>query len=147
MDNHSILAVLNDDETRRQIIRSLNGSFRVNETGTFSNAIEILRSEQTNLIIADIRVHDAESDFASVFDFMRWVKGDPIACSIPFVCLSSKLAEFEYQADALRIAARSLGAAKYLSLDKFDQSIFRQEIEWLLPEELDCTSSKHRIRS
>lgn len=133
-----ILAVLNRNETANQVSASLNhSSHSVTLAGTFSQAMDILRNagaaNKIDLIISDIRVLDDESEYSNVFDFMRWVKGDPFLRSIPFVCLSLEPILNQTLSDGVRIAARSLGAARYLTLEKFDQASFREEIEWLLP--------------
>jgi CheY-like chemotaxis protein len=132
MNRQTILAVLNDDDLQGQMVASLDGEVSITTARTFSRAIEILRMSQIDLIVSDIRAHDDESDFASVFDFLRWVKGDPFARLLPFVCYSESPAQFKYQTDALRTAALALGAVLYLEMDNFDQSLFRQEIDRLL---------------
>jgi CheY-like chemotaxis protein len=129
-----ILAVLNRNETANQISASLHLSCQsVILAATFFKAMDILRSDKIDLIIADIRVQDDESEYSSVFDFMRWVKGDPLLRSIPFVCLSLEPILDQTLFDGVRIAARSLGAARYLTMEKFDPALFRAEIELLLP--------------
>ena len=40
----------------------------------------------------------------------------------------------KYLSDGVRTAARALGAARYISMDHFDSTVFLREIEWLIPE-------------
>ncbi len=98
---------------------------------TFHNAMEILRSGDFDLIVSDVHLQNG----GSVFDFLRWVKGDPHMRATPFVCFSAEPAELgKYLADGVRTAARSLGAARYITMDHFDAQLFLHEIEWLIPE-------------
>ncbi len=56
--------------------------------------------------------------------------------AVPFVCFSAEPPEVgKYLSDGVRTAARSLGAAKYVSMPKFDGPSFLHEIEWLIPQE------------
>jgi len=97
---------------------------------TFHESMEILRNSEVDLIISDVHLQNG----GSVFDFLRWVKGDPHMQAVPFVCYSSEPAEIgKYLADGVRTAARALGAAKYITMEQFDANAFRHEIEWLLP--------------
>jgi CheY-like chemotaxis protein len=103
----------------------------VTKSDTFHGAMEFLRSSDVDLIISDVHLQNG----GSVFDFLRWVKGDPHMHAIPFVCFSAEPPEIgRYLADGVRTAARALGAAKYISMEHFDSHAFRQEIEWLLPQ-------------
>ena len=96
----------------------------------FHASMEVLRSSDIDLIISDVHLQNG----GSVFDFLRWTKGDPHLRAIPFVCYSGEPAEIgKYLSDGVRTAARALGAAKYITMEHFDSNLFRQEIEWLLP--------------
>lgn len=100
------------------------------QADTFHRSMEILRSSEIDLIISDVHLQNG----GSVFDFLRWTKGDPHMRTVPFVCFSSEPPEVgKYLADGVRTAARALGAAKYITMESFDANVFRQEIEWLLP--------------
>ncbi len=102
----------------------------VAKANTFHESMEILRSSDVDLIISDVHLQNG----GSVFDFLRWVKGDPHMRTVPFVCFSSEPPEIgKYLADGVRTAARALGAARYITMEHFDSNAFRQEIEWLLP--------------
>ena len=99
---------------------------------SFHNAMEILQGTDFDLIVCDVHLQNG----GNVFDFLRWVKGDPHMAITPFVCFSAEPPEIgKYLCDALRTAARGLGAARYISMDHFDGPMFLQEIEWLLPQQ------------
>ncbi len=99
---------------------------------TFHNAMDLLRTTEFDLIVSDVHLQNG----GSVFDFLRWVKGDPHMRSTPFVCFSAEPPEVgKYLADGVRTAARSLGAARYIGMETFDGPLFLQEIEWLIPQE------------
>lgn len=98
----------------------------------FQDAMETLRHSDVDMIIGDVHLQNG----GSIFDFLRWVKGDPHMRAVPFVCYSAEPQEVSrYLADGVRTAARALGAAKYITMEKFDKLAFRSEIEWLLPQE------------
>ncbi len=102
----------------------------VTKSATFHESMEILRTTDFDMIVSDVHLQNG----GSVFDFLRWVKGDPHMQATPFVCFSAEPPEIgKYLADGVRTAARALGAAKYISMDQFDANVFRKEIEWLLP--------------
>ncbi len=104
----------------------------VTKVDSFHNAMDLLRKSEFDLIVSDVHLQNG----GSVFDFLRWVKGDPHMCSTPFVCFSAEPVEVgKYLADGVRTAARSLGAARYIAMEKFDGALFLQEIEWLLPQD------------
>lgn len=104
----------------------------VTKVDTFHNAMEILRVRDFDLIMSDVHLQNG----GSVFDFLRWVKGDPHMRNTPFVCFSADPPEVgKYLADGVRTAARALGAARYISMDHFDGTALLHEIEWLIPEE------------
>jgi CheY-like chemotaxis protein len=103
----------------------------VTKVDTFHNAMDVLRITEFDLIVSDVHLQNG----GSVFDFLRWVKGDPHMRNIPFICFSAEPpAVSKYLADGVRTAARSLGAARYISMETFDEAVFLREIEWLMPE-------------
>lgn len=103
----------------------------VTQVNTFHNAMEILRGADFDLIVSDVHLQNG----GSVFDFLRWVKGDPHMRPVPFVCFSAEPKEVgKYLSDGVRTAARALGAARYVSMPEFDGPCFLHEIEWLIPQ-------------
>lgn len=98
---------------------------------TFHHAMEFLRTTVFDLIISDVHLQNG----GSVFDFLRWVKGDPHMHSTPFVCFSAEPPEVgKYLSDGVRTAARALGAARYITMSNFDGPLLLHEIEWLIPQ-------------
>ena len=78
----------------------------VTNVDTYHNAMEALRETDFDLIVSDVHLQNG----GNVFDFLRWVKGDPHMRSTPFVCFSHEPAEIGKYLDAgVRTAARSLG--------------------------------------
>ncbi len=121
------------EEQRKKLGDCLeNVGHQVTRVDTFHNAMEILRSADFDLIVSDVHLQNG----GSVFDFLRWVKGDPHMNPVPFVCFSAEPKEVgKYLSDGVRTAARALGAARYVVMPQFDGSAFLHEIEWLIPQE------------
>lgn len=102
----------------------------VHRADNFQTAMEILRQHEVDLIIGDVHLQNG----GSIFDFLRWVKGDPHMHAVPFVCFSTEPAEVpKYLCDGVRTAARALGAVKYMTMERFDRRTFMAEINWCLP--------------
>jgi len=128
-----ILALLEHSEAMELIAECLEQlGHVVYKADKFQDAMEILRQRDVDLIIGDVHLQNG----GSIFDFLRWVKGDPHMRAVPFVCFSSEPVEVpKYLKDGVRTAARALGAARYMTMENFDRANFRSEIEWLLPED------------
>ncbi len=127
-----ILITMEHADQGKQLADCLEQSgHSVTSVDTFHNAMEILRCSDFDLVLADVHLQNG----GSVFDFLRWVKGDPHMRAIPFVCFSGEPKEVSnYLADGIRTAARSLGAARYITMVNFDSKLFLEEIEWLMPQ-------------
>jgi len=128
-----ILALLEHPEMMELVADSLEHfGHVVYKVDKFQSAMDVLRQHEIDLIIGDVHLQNG----GSIFDFLRWVKGDPGMRKVPFVCLSTEPAEVpKYLSDGVRTAARALGAARYLTMETFDGACFRGEIEWLLPQD------------
>lgn len=128
-----ILALLEHPEAMKLIADGLeHHGHVVIRADKFHDAMEILRQRHVDLIVGDVHLQNG----GSIFDFLRWVKGDPHMREVPFVCFSTEPAEVpKYLKDGVRTAARALGAAKYMTMEKFDRAAFVAEIEWLLPHD------------
>lgn len=128
-----ILVTMAHEEDRNQVAECLERfAHVVTKADTFHNAMEILRSTDFDLILCDVHLQNG----GSVFDFLRWVKGDPHMATTPFVCYSAEPPEIgKYLADGVRTAARALGAARYVVMPKFDGTALLHELEWLIPEQ------------
>jgi CheY-like chemotaxis protein len=129
-----ILVTMEHEEQRKLIGDCLEHvGHEVTTTDTFHNAMDILRAHDFDLILSDVHLQNG----GSVFDFLRWVKGDPHMHNTPFVCYSAEPPEVgKYLADGVRTAARSLGAARYIGMDHFDGPALLRELDWLIPERM-----------
>ncbi len=126
-----ILVTMEHPKEMKEICDSLEHfGHKILKADTFHESMEVLRCSDVDMIISDVHLQNG----GSVFDFLRWVKGDPHLQEIPFVCFSAEPPEVgKYLKDGVRTAARALGAAKYITMEKFEPTEFRHEIEWLLP--------------
>ena len=127
------ILVTMEHESERKLLGDclLRVGHGVTMVDTFHHAMEVLRTSDFDLIISDVHLQNG----GSVFDFLRWVKGDPHMRSTPFFCFSAEPAEVgRYLADGVRTAARALGAARYITMEHFDGRAFLNEVEWLIPE-------------
>ncbi|CAN5226043.1 hypothetical protein BH11CYA1_BH11CYA1_29500 [soil metagenome] len=130
MDARILVTMEHPNEARMINDSLVTYGHQVVNADTFHASMEVLRNTDIDLIVSDVHLQNG----GSVFDFLRWTKGDPHLRAIPFVCYSGEPAEIgKYLSDGVRTAARALGAAKYISMENFDPKLFRQEIEWLLP--------------
>ncbi len=128
-----ILALLEHPEPMKLVVDSLEHFGHViYKADKFQDAMELLRHHEVDLIIADVHLQNG----GSIFDFLRWVKGDPHMHGVPFVCFSTEPPEVpKYLRDGVRTAARAMGAAKYMTMEQFDRGAFMAEIDWLLPQD------------
>ncbi len=128
-----ILALLEHVGPMKQVTDSLEHfGYKILKAHNFATAMDILKQREVDLIIGDVHLQNG----GSIFDFMRWVRGDPHMQGIPFVCFSNEPVEVaKYLSDGVRTAARALGASRYITMEKFDAVLFRNEIEWLLPRD------------
>jgi CheY-like chemotaxis protein len=128
-----VLALFEHPDAMKLVVDSLEHfGHRIYAADTFQEAMEILRQKEVDLIIGDVHLQNG----GSIFDFLRWVKGDPHMRAVPFVCFSTEPVEVpKYLSDGVRTAARSMGAAKYMTMEHFDRSLFMAEIDWLLPQD------------
>lgn len=126
-----IIALLEHPEQHAQVRGCLEqAGHEIIFVDSFPRAKSVLHEHSFDMIISDVHLENG----GSVFDFLRWVKSDDRLHPIPFVLLSlepTKLAK--YLADGVQTAARTIGAAKYISMDRFDGVLFAREIAELLP--------------
>jgi len=128
-----ILSLLEHREAMELVAASLEHyGHVVYRSDNFQDAMDVLRQFEVDLIIGDVHLQNG----GSIFDFLRWVKGDPHMHTVPFVCFSTEPPEVpKYLSDGVRTAARALGAAKYMTMEHFDRRLFMAEIDWLLPQD------------
>jgi len=124
-----ILALLEQDQNSRQVVKSLDGH-NVIAPKNFPDAIRVLQDKHVVLIISDVHLENG----GTVFDFLRWVKRNSATCETPFIMFSSHpTVAAKYLEDGIRVSARMLGAAMYITMDPFDSDDFRKQIDSLLP--------------
>jgi CheY-like chemotaxis protein len=128
-----ILALLEHPEAMELVADSLEHfGHVVYRADKFQEAMELLRQREVDMIIGDVHLQNG----GSIFDFLRWVKGDPHMRAVPFVCFSTEPPEVpKYLSDGVRTAARALGASRYMTMEHFDRRAFMAEIDWLLPQD------------
>jgi two-component SAPR family response regulator len=126
-----ILALLERDECSCQVVKSLKGAgHNVVLCANYDDALRFLQRTQVALIISDVHLENG----GSVFDFLRWVKRHPIIGATPFVLFScTPTSRAKYLEDGLKTSSRLLGAAKYITMDRFDSDEFNRQIDSLLP--------------
>lgn len=126
-----IIALMEHPEQHAQVADCLSETgHAVCVVDSFAKAMEALQEQSFDLIISDVHLENG----GSVFDFLKWVKSNPALNPIPFVLLSLQPTPMaKYLADGVQTAARTFGAAKYISMDKFDSTVLAREIAELLP--------------
>ena len=88
------------------------------------DAFAILGQKPIHLIVSG--VHQEESNS---YEFLNSIKASPVWQTIPFVFLSLKRSHLANQVDhALELAAKALGATKYVSVDALSAAEVQAEI-------------------
>ncbi len=126
-----IVALLEHQEQHAQVTGCIKqAGHEVVVVDSFARAQAVLQKRSFDLIISDVHLENG----GTVFDFLKWVKSVPSLQPIPFVLFSLKPTTVaKYLADGVQTAARTFGAAKYISMDEFDTAVFAREISELLP--------------
>jgi CheY-like chemotaxis protein len=126
-----ILALLEEHDNAEQVKACLkNCGDDVFVVDTFTKAIALLKTQKIDLIISDVHLENG----GNVFDFLKWMKKNLATSATPFVMFSSHpTVAAKYLEDGIRISARMLGAAKYITMETFDSDEFRKQIDSLLP--------------
>lgn len=128
-----ILALLERDENQHQVVESLTLSgHKVIACDTFTKAVAILQQQHAiDMIISDVHLENG----GNVFDFLRWLKLNPVAHGTLLVLFSFQpTALAKHLEDGVRTSARMLGVATYITMNSFDSEEFRKQIDSLLPE-------------
>ncbi len=121
-----VIALLVDEEHAQRITTCLlSAGHEVIVAHGLGKAKALVLDHVCDLILSDVNLENG----GSVFDFLRWLKNDPQLRAIPFVLLSIQPSDpAKYHNDGLRVAARELGAAKYISMEKLDPVLLNQEL-------------------
>lgn len=126
----NILVVQDVEENIVDIKKSLEpGGHQLLIAHEVDGAQALLKAATFDLIICGVHLQNS-----TVFDLLKFVKGDPERRSIPFVffcCSPHEIAK--YVSKTVRSTAILLGADKYITHEVFDAELFREEIESLLP--------------
>lgn len=135
-----ILALLEGEDNTNKVKSCLeDAGHEVFVVDTFAKAVILLSSQKIDLIISDVHLENG----GSVFDFLRLVKKGERTCVIPFVLFSLQpTPTAKYLADGVRMAARSLGAVKYIEMETFDAREFREQINMSLSPESKLTEQR-----
>jgi CheY-like chemotaxis protein len=126
-----ILTLIEDNERANQVIKALKqAGHKVVACANYTDAIELLQSSHFALIISDVHLENG----GNVFDFLRWVRRNPLTSETPFVLYGCKpTPTAKYLEEGLRCSARLLGATKYIVMDNFDTNEFRRQIDPVCP--------------
>lgn len=128
-----ILGLLEEGNNSTQVVESLaNAGHAVCAVDTFNKAMAIFEnSHEIDLIISDVHLENG----GNVFDFLRWIRGNPSTSKIPFVLFSFKPVSLaKHLEDNVKTCARTFGADLYISMEWFDSDDFNRQIESLLPK-------------
>ena len=99
---------------------------------SFYKAKALLFAHACDVILTDVHLENG----GTAFDFLKWVKLDPLLGSIPFILMDLMPKELaRYLRDGMRIAARELGAIKYISMNQFDPVVFIAEFSEFRPRQ------------
>lgn len=129
-----ILALIESPATELAVTESLIPSgHNVLVATSYPKAIAILQGVHIDLIISDVHLENG----GNVFDFLKWVRTNPLVGAMPFVLLSCEPTILAmYLEDGIKTSARMLGATKYIRMNKFDGQILREQIDPLLPNNI-----------
>lgn len=90
-----------------------------------SQAMSVLARNEMDVIVSAVFLRNE-----SVFDFLRLCKADSRTAEKPFIFYCSKHSAFARSVrDGLQIAARAMGADKYITMEDFNGAALRDEIE------------------
>lgn len=91
-------------------------------------ALQTLQTQRIDMIISAVYLENSD-----VFDFLKAVKHHEAWSQIPFVLYCSAISSFARSVrGGLKIAAESLGADLYVTMEKFDPILLAQQIEGCL---------------
>ncbi len=125
-----ILALLERPEVAESVSQSLRHSGHVVVLAkNFAQAKALLVVSPFDLLISDVHLENG----GSVFDFLMWVKRFPRTKETPFVLFRSQSSDLaKYLDDGIKITARAVGAAKYVTMESFDVTDFREQMDSLI---------------
>jgi CheY-like chemotaxis protein len=125
-----VIALVEDQVQGQQVKLCLEARGHiVSIASSFACATKLLASQKCDLIVSDVHLKNG----GSVFDFLKEVKDDLRLKATPFVLISIEPTETaRYIGHGLKIASQVIGAAQYLTFDKFDDSALYAEFSKFL---------------
>jgi CheY-like chemotaxis protein len=98
-----------------------------------------------DLIVSCVHIDSKEQ--MTVFDLLKWTKGNPQIRDVPFILICSEPSSMARSLiDSVRLAGHSLGATAYMIMDTFEPEAFLSQIEYYLPERLRSLSkAEHEL--
>ncbi len=135
----TVLLLQEKDENVANIRASLPECFFV-RVRTVDEALPLLDKQKFDLIISAVHL---EFD-GSVFDFLKCAKSNPKTASVPFLFYCSLSSRFARSVrDGLEIASLSLGAEKYITMERYDRDALRAEFTKYLPQLDELSLFRH----
>jgi CheY-like chemotaxis protein len=138
------ILLVHDQKARQEEMRdALSRAHQVTIAADASEGVNLLKQFEDahldrtplDMIISCVHI-DSESGL-TVFDLLKWTKGNPQIQTVPFILICSEPSSMARSLiDSVRLAGNALGATAYLIMEKFDPSRFLEQIEYYLPEEL-----------
>ncbi|CAN5489097.1 hypothetical protein BH10CYA1_BH10CYA1_23960 [soil metagenome] len=125
------LIALLEDEKHEQRIKTclLSAGHQVIVAHGLVKAKALVLDHACDLILSNVVLENG----GSVFDFLRWLKSDPVLRATPFVLLNIQpIDPAKFHTDGLRVTSRHLGAAKYISMEKLDPVRLNAELSKFL---------------
>ena len=125
-----ILVLFESSEGYQPVVECLSlAGYSVVVARSYSAAMAIVRSKSVDLIISDVHLENG----GSVFDFLSWIRHNRSTENTPFVLFSLEPTPMAKVVEhGVKIAARALKASKFISMEIFDEEVFRQQIDSLL---------------
>lgn len=149
--NARILVIHDEQRRRDQLQKALEPAHRVTLCSDIKPAMELLSAEELkvltgspfDLIISAVHLDSREN--LSVFDLLKWAKGNLQIKHVPFVLIDLEPStKAKYVVDAVRGAASSLGANAFLIIDHFDAEAFLSQVNAYIQPDLRADAANEQ---
>jgi len=101
-----------------------NPFYAYHAVNSMQSALEVLQRKRIDMIVSGVHLENTDS-----YEFLNRIKADEKLKSIPFVFVSLRRSDVARCVDhGLSLAARALGANRYLSIDTHSPPEMRTEI-------------------
>ncbi len=146
------ILVIHDQQFRREQMRdALQPMHYVAVGDGIAHAIELLKTAELQILNASpfdlivSAVHLDSNDNLSVFDLLKWCRGNKQLRAVPFVLVDIEpSATAKYVIDAVRSASNTLGASAFLIIAQFEAAAFLSALEPYISPELRITAEGSR---